>query len=541
MASTEPSPPSAPAPDEPGVLAEPTEPTAPTAPTAPDRRLHPWSWLFALLSGLRQFIVPLLVLMFAGRGDEGEFWQWLPLLGVAGIALVSVWQYFTYRYRIDADSVVVRSGLLHRSLRQIPFARIHNVAINRSPLHRLFGVADVKLESAGGNKPEAHMQVLTHADALALEALVRRHAGAAAARSPSDAGTDAVAAAGTGAEPSRLLLALPAGEIVRLGLISNRGMVVLAATVALLAQSSRELFRQLLDRIGHNLFGYARSHAFDVLDYLLAAVGLVLGLVLLLRLLSISLAFVQYHGFRLEQSGRRLTVERGLFSRLRSSAPRRRIQAWTLVESVLHRLFGRRSLRVDSAVTGGSGGEQQQRGLRELAPVASPAQCDALVQVLLPTAQWPPTQWQSLHPRAWWRLALPGAVWALLLAVVLGWHFGAWGLLGVVWLGWAVFVARQHARRAGFSFDGNLIAVRGGWWSRYWRWAEVDKLQALRLSRGPLDRRLGMASLWLDTAGAGSGAAASGPPLQIRFLPVAQAEALLARLQQDIARRPLRW
>ena len=34
------------------------------------RRLHPMSWLFVLLQQLKQFIVPLLVLLFLGRGDR---------------------------------------------------------------------------------------------------------------------------------------------------------------------------------------------------------------------------------------------------------------------------------------------------------------------------------------------------------------------------------------------------------------------------------------------------------------------------------------
>lgn len=523
---------------------------AATAPVEPDRRLHPWSWLFALVTGLRQFIVPLLVLVFAGRrGGEGGWgvvprfdgrggegwWELAPMIGVGAIALVSIWRYFTYRYRIDADSVVIRSGLLQRSLRQIPFTRIHNVAIHQSPLHRVFGVADVKLESAGGTKPEAHMQVLTREQALALEALVRRHAAGVPVKAVG-AGSGDPHAHATTAPATKLLLALLPGEILRLGLISNRGMVVVAAAAALLAQTSRDLIADIIEAVRTAVFGYADSHQFTVLDYMLAGAGLLLALIALLRLLSILLAFIQYHGFRLELTGRRLTVERGLLSRMRSSAPRRRIQAWTLVEGVLHRLFRRRSLKVDSAMPAVAEGGQQ-RGLRELAPVATPEACDALVTTLLPGRQWPPRDWSPLHPRAWWRLALPGVFVSAALCALLGWRFGVWGLLGLLWLPWSAFVARQHARRAGWSFDGELVAVREGWWSRHWRWVEVDKLQALRLSRGPLDRRFGMATLWLDTAGAHPMEA----PLRIRFLPVAQAEALLARLQRAIAAEPLRW
>ena len=53
-------------------------------------------------------------------------------------------------------------------------------------------------------------------------------------------------------------------------------------------------------------------------------------------------------------------VARGLLARLRTSVARRRIQAWTLHEGVLHRWFGRRSLRIDTAVAEKAGQQDQQ-------------------------------------------------------------------------------------------------------------------------------------------------------------------------------------
>lgn len=490
-----------------------------------ERRLHPWSWLFVLVQQLKQFILPLLVLFFLGRGDRDALW---PLIGVGVLAVTSVWQYFTYRYAVAGDSLLVRSGLFERSLRQIPFARIHNVALHQSLLHRLFGVAEVRLESAGGQKPEAQMRVLRLSEALALERLIR-HRGQVPADAGADADPDAEASQG------HALLTMSTAEVVRLGLISNRGMVVVAGAFALGWQvfperTMRDGFREAW-RV---LFGYASEAMAGWTGHAVGIVALIVLALVLVRTLSVLLALVQYHGFRLEAHGRRLTVTRGLLTRLRTSASRRRIQAWTLREGVLHRWFKRRALEVDTAVA-----EQQndQRALRELAPIATPSRCDALVRHVLPRATWPPPAWQPLHPRAWLRLWLPGIAFALAVSAVAGWRFGAWGLLGLLWIPWAAFAARQHARRAGYALDGMLVAVREGWWSRHWRFAELDKLQALQLRRSPLDRRTGMASLRLDTAGAG----AMAPPLRIRHLPEAEARALYARIGAMVAARPLRW
>lgn len=498
------------------------------SPPDTDRRLHPMSWLFVLLAQLKQFLVPLVaVVVFGQRGDRNELWTLLP---VAALVLVAVWQFLTYRYRIDGDRLVVRSGLLERSLRVIPFARIHNVAVQQSLLHRVFGVAEVRLESAGGTRPEAEMRVLRLDDALALEALVRRRSAAVAA------GT--VAGDGTAVEPdadAHTLLQMPLGEVLRLGLVSNRGMLVVGAAFAAVSQFSPKLLTTLMQGVGKGVFGYAGSHLSGPVDYALGAIVFVAACVVVLRLFSIAIALLQYHGFRLSEHGRRLTVERGLLARWRTSASRRRIQAWTLREGVLHRWLKRRSLEVDIAVAVET--QHSQRALRELAPIATPEECDALIAHLLPRARFDALAWRPLPRRSWLRLFWPGALLTLLVAALATARFDTWGLLVLAWLPWAALAAVGHARRAGYAVDGALVAVREGWWARRWRFAEIDKLQALHLSRSPIDRRCGTATLWLDTAGAGP----MSPPLRVRFIPEADARALQESLSATLARRPLHW
>jgi putative membrane protein len=181
--------------------------------------------------------------------------------------------------------------------------------------------------------------------------------------------------------------------------------------------------------------------------------------------------------------------------------------------------------------------QHSQRALRELAPIATPDACDALVAHLLPRARFDALDWQSLPRGSWLRLFWPGALVTLAVTAVASARFGPWGLLVLAWLPWAAFAAARNARRAGYAIDDTLVAVREGWWSRRWRFAEIDKLQALHLSRSPIDRRCGTASLWLDTAGAGPMA----PPLRLRFIPEADAIALQDRLSAVLATRPLRW
>ena len=488
-----------------------------------EHRLHPLSWLFVLIAQLRQFILPLLVLLLAGRGDSRQLWS---LVAVAALAVASLLQYFTYRYRLRDDAIVIRSGWLHRSLREIPYARIHNVDLHQSLLHRLFAVAEVRLESAGGVKPEAQMRVLRMDQALALEALVRRRGQAA----------DAGAPAGEAAPP---LLTLPTGELVRLGLVSNRGMLVVAAGFGALAQTGDDLFGALVERWGKLAFGwvsdFAGQHAHDSPLVLgLAAASLLVVALALLRLLSVALAILQFHGFTLREDDGRISVERGLLARSRSSTRRRRIQAWSLREGVLHRWFGRRSLRVDTAA-GQRGREPGQHTLKDIAPIATPARCDELIRHFLPGAGWGELDWQPLHRHAWLRIAVPGLLLALAVAAAACWRFGAWGLPALALPALQLWRARRIAAACGHADNDRLVAWRTGWLAKHWNFAEIGKLQAVRLAQSPLDRRLGMASLLLDTAGASP----LGSPLQLRHLPLETARALSARLVAQLARTRL--
>src|SRR3546814_18272644 len=67
-----------------------------------------------------------------------------------------------------------------------------------------------------------------------------------------------------------LLLALPTSELLRLGLISNRGMVVVAADIGVLAQSGSDAFGAALKGIAQSLFGWANGQHLSWVGWVLA-------------------------------------------------------------------------------------------------------------------------------------------------------------------------------------------------------------------------------------------------------------------------------
>lgn len=497
-----------------------------------EQRLHPLSWLFLLGATLKEIALPLVALLFFGhKQDSWVLWGGLPLLGAGAWAALRA---FSYRYQLGESELLVRDGVLDRTQRHIPFARIHNISQRRKLAHRLLGVTELRLESAAGGKPEAVLKVLGLDAAAALEALLRGAPGQSAAPAESAAAP---------------LLTLPPGEILRLGLVSNRGLLMAGVLLGVVMQNRflREQLGARMQAPARWLGGLMQSQAATG-HWSNLALGALLALAaafVLLRLLSVLLAFFRYHGFTLERDGERLLARHGLLTLVRSGARLPRLQSWTLEEGFLQRRLGRCRLAVTVAGARHEHGHGTEPGANfsELAPIATPAQAHALLRLCLPALDWDALRWRPLHPATVARRLIGHARWvlpALLAGAALDARYGwplppALLLAGCAALAAAMlWHARAWARFAAIAEAGDVLLYRSGVWRRRWHILATPRLQNLSLYSSPLDRRLGIVHLRADT----QGGSRSRHALDIPGLERATADALRARLWPAL-RRPL--
>jgi putative membrane protein len=480
-------------------------------------RLHPLSWLFELLNVIKQFIIPIIILLFTGKSNNYELWG---LVGVGIMVPLAVARYITFRYHIGNNRIVIRSGLLHKTVRDIAFTRIQNVTLNQGLLHRFMHVAEVRLETGGGEKEEGRMRVLGFAQAQELQRIIRSQ----------DISAVKVSVDDKECESNQILLKLPTLELLKLGLISNKGMILVAAAMGASWQFDFLRPDKLITNVGSWLF----DHRNDIVgggpaSYVLGILLLLLFAFMLLRLISIIQAFLHYHGFILSGDNNRLSIERGLLNKFHGSLPRTRIQAWTLQQGWLQRKFNRFALRVDAAAGGVKSENMESQW--QLAPIADEQHIENIIDSVIPQGSWPIAIWQPLHPNAWKRKYKTPAILLILptlIAAYWAWQLALLMLLAHPWL-W--FTSKLLAKNACYSFDFGLIAVREGWISKTWRFAEVRKVQAVYLKQSPFDRRHGMATVFMDTVNAGS----FEPPLAVRYLPYDEAVTLHKEITKLIA------
>jgi uncharacterized protein len=100
------------------------------------------------------------------------------LVAVTGAITSWFWPAVRYRhlaYGIDDIGLVIHEGVLWRAQTLLPRARIQHSDVSQGPLQRRYGIATLKLYTAGSRYTKVELEGLRHDDAVALrDSLVKR-------------------------------------------------------------------------------------------------------------------------------------------------------------------------------------------------------------------------------------------------------------------------------------------------------------------------------------------------------------------------------
>jgi putative membrane protein len=479
--------------------------------------------LFPLIAGI--FFMPVGLLLFAVVG-----------FGCLSAVYHAI-RYLTVRYRITHSELVLHSGIIHRRERRIPFDRVQETQIHQRLLYRLLGLAKLEVTTAGSDLKEANLHVITKHRAEFVKAAI-------------DGGERSFESGESQAHPTVYSCRLSTGDLLLGGLTSTlvAGIGAVVATI---------LYFQLFVGVGTHWMGKVEreveakisqrtpvdvpkaweeweSHVPDLgplnfaVDFYFAETlpkGLTLAVLGLIG--SVAVYVVRFHGFCLTLQEDVLRTTFGLLTRRQTSLSRDRIQTLKLEESLLRRPFGLVSVRVDSAGDRQEIGEAKNRDV--MLPVAKKAVAFEVAREAMPGLTELEPAWQRISALAVLRGSKKG--WAIVLLamsqthLVAGWYWLAW----LPALPFVYFLNLQWYRNTGFLLSSKHFLSRRGWLNRSTTCLPVKNIQNVTIMQSYFDRRLGLATLSIDTAGQSN---TGGGPV-IRHLPITEA----TDLQQTLASR----
>lgn len=271
---------------------------------------------------------------------------------VAGLAFGFATWWFT-RFVIDGTELRVDSGILTKRSRRIPYERLQSVDIAQPFGARIFGLAELRMEMAGGEDSRTRLQFLSRSDAEGLRAVLLEQAhlrGATESRTAGDAAHE-VDAGGDPLIASVGPLMLVLATVVSLDFVLAAGIVIVVLTGSLLT--------------GH----------FVATVSLIVPFGAWVGGIVMRRV-------VAQWGCTLSRRPRGLRIERGLLGTVSQTVPFDRVQGISIQQPVVWRVWGWR--RVDVDIAGYADKDDDRESSSTVLPVGPPQTARTVARALLP-------------------------------------------------------------------------------------------------------------------------------------------------------------
>lgn len=501
------------------------------------RRLHPLTLVQRILVSLPA-VAFIMLPLFTSPGRDSYFSVAFAIAyGVLALPFI-VLRYLRFRYWITDREIVVQSGVLNRQDRSIPIERVQNIQIVQSLLPRLMGTATVKVETAGSKGTEGTLEYVSLGEARRIREVVRafqrQHSAPETAPSgdPSEdiAANDAAADGPVLAEPAAAAEANEATDAAADTLFTMPLRHVLLSGVfrfSLLYIALIFSAFQYVDVAPEELLRWAERGPLRDFTATATASPWLTGLAtvaaagLLSWLTGIAVNLNRYYGFRLHLEEGKLHRRHGLLTLSEGTIPLEKVQALILRTNPLMRRFGWYALELQTmGVDTGRGGHQ----------VAVPfAQLDEIKQLARHIRPFElPETFHRVSPLTIRRASVRYVM--LLLAVVtpVAYFFyepAWWGLaLAPALVGLAYLQYTHH----GYALQEDSFFVRRGVVKQYVWMLPAEKHQVFLTSASIFQRRLGLKSLSVDTAGA----AGFAYP-EVVDLPADEAEVRMRELYDD--------
>ncbi len=437
------------------------------------RRLHPATIVVAILPRLREAVqtaLPVLIGSFVA-GHKADH-DWIAGFVALFTGVFAIGGYWTSRYDIETDHVVHTTGWIFRKDRRIPLIQIQNVSLRQNLLERLFRVATVDVETAGGHGHDLKLSVLGLADAERFreELLGAAHLDGGGAKQVE--------------EP---IVRLSQHDLIYGAITENhfRHVVVVLFTIVGPGMG-------VIMPLAEKLHPAARASVFGGGLLLLTVGAWIWG----------AISYVlKYGGFTVQRSDTVFKISYGLLNRAQMAIRPGRIEFLRITVTLLQRWMERATFEVGTAATFGEAGV--------LAPVALFVPWSiafASAAEVIPGLSIPSLDWRPFHRVFYMAAVVRSMIWIVVAAMI------EWGIVRVaptevsfvagIILG--LVVASSLLRTAGlllsspengFAITENALITRRGYLHQVISAIPIERIENIRITQPFWWRRFGVARL----------------------------------------------
>ncbi len=421
----------------------------------------------------------LLATVFRKKDNPVFFWSIAALAILLFIIGRSVLEFFTFKFNVLNNELIIRQGIFSKKTITIPLEKIQSVHLEQHFWHTLTATTKVLIDTPGSEKTEVAIQALTIADATAFRQMIL-----AGHVVETDIKSTTV---------SETIVHLQAIDLVKLSLSANHletlGLIWLFVLARL--DDVKRIFKI-------EAFDWLEAHS-ETVEFTWQLISAIVVMVLLLAItISIVRTVLRYFNMQVKTNPKGLAIKWGLIQVKQHIIPFNKIQLVEWRTNFIRRKLGLYVVQLKA--TGENANEKKKQKI--VIPTTLKHQTNAIVdcyQQAIPAATAEANRIQKAYvQRRIVMIGLPiAAISTSIAAIWLHWY----ALFLLLWLGYFVWSIISFQRNFRYWVSEHGLQLYKGIWGRKNMVMNWEKIQFVTKSQSLYQQRKGYANVILHTAG----------------------------------------
>lgn len=437
--------------------------------------------------------LPLLLVLGINRGFSAKNW-WAYLMPVLLVFISICFAFIKYRFfkfQVINDELILKEGWLNKKQTVVKFDKIHEVNLNQKFLHKILGLYNVSIDTAGSAKTEIEINGVSFQKALALkDVLTQKKESILENKIASEniqPNQETVHA------PQKIKISL--SSLIKIGLTRNylQTFGLLIAFGYQIADQLQSIFYKNDESIYDDIYNTASEYYVGLLW-----IALILGIIVIVIIFNLARTLLMYYNYEIQLKDKQLLASFGLTDSHIISVPANKVQLFQFQQNYFQRLMNLFEVKIKQVESNEN--NKKKKGL--IVPGASKVELNQLFHVIYHKNLELNNSFLKPHIRS-------------LLIKLLGWGiFFVLILCGIIYqkeyhyvaIPIAIFITISLLLYLGYRnkklyIINDFVIIKQGIWDITTTYLHISKIQQISLSQTFFQQKRAVGSVTLSTAG----------------------------------------
>lgn len=457
-----------------------------------------WIVLVKAVWTIARTLWPLLAIMALKGFREEALWLYVIMIGVIVLTIVRlVVQFLFYTYELKADELIIKKGWLSKSETVVKLDKIHEVNLNQKLIHKLVGLYNVAIDTAGSSKTEIEINGIGYEKALALkDALIATQQESIPVSNvelSEEIVNEKLNYITENQTKNRIQIGVT--SLMKIGITRNylQTFGLLFAFGYQFADQLQSFFYKEDESIYDDIYSVASQYYVGFMW-----MALFLGLILFIMLFNLIRTLLTYYNYEVKLTNDKLLVSYGLTDSHIVSVPANKVQLFVYSQNYFQKLMNLFEVKIHQVESNEN--NKKKKGI--IVPGANRQELNALFRVIYNKSLIDSKKYYTPHIRLFYRnlLILSGIVSLISVGIwyqnLVEYLYAALGLylffVGMFYL--------AYTNQKLFVEDDFIILQRGVW-DKSTTYLHINKVQQISVAQSYFQEKRHLGSLTLYTAG----------------------------------------